>query len=63
VLTRWVAILLQETEHHPPLSVGKIQGRKENKNKIVKMKGVFWNSSGFKDPKKHKFVSDLTKEN
>jgi hypothetical protein len=41
VLTRWVAILLQETEHHPPLSVEKIQGRKENKNKIVKMKGVF----------------------
>jgi hypothetical protein len=26
------------------------------------MKGVFWNSHGFKDPKKHKFVSDLTKE-
>jgi len=26
------------------------------------MKGVFWNSDGFKDPKKHKFISDLTKE-
>jgi hypothetical protein len=26
------------------------------------MKGVFWNSHGFKDPKKRKFVSDLTKE-
>jgi exonuclease III len=27
------------------------------------MKGVFWNSDGFKDPKKYKFISDLTKEN
>jgi hypothetical protein len=27
------------------------------------MRGVFWNSNGFKDPKKHKFISDLTKEN
>jgi hypothetical protein len=27
------------------------------------MRGIFWNSNGFKDPKKHKFVSDLTKEN
>jgi len=26
------------------------------------MKGVFWNSDGFKDPKKHKFILDLTKE-
>jgi hypothetical protein len=26
------------------------------------MKGIFWNSNGFRDPKKHKFVSDLTKE-
>jgi hypothetical protein len=26
------------------------------------MKGIFWNSDGFKDPKKHKFVSDLTKK-
>jgi hypothetical protein len=27
------------------------------------MRGTFWNSNGFKDPKKHKFISDLTKEN
>jgi hypothetical protein len=27
------------------------------------MRGIFWNSNGFKDSKKHKFVSDLTKEN
>jgi hypothetical protein len=27
------------------------------------MKGIFWNSNEFKDPKKHKFISDLTKEN
>jgi hypothetical protein len=27
------------------------------------MRGIFWNNNGFKDPKKHKFVSDLTKEN
>jgi hypothetical protein len=27
------------------------------------MKGLFWNSNRFKDPKKHKFISDLTKEN
>lgn len=26
------------------------------------MKGIFWNSNGFKDPKKHRFISDLTKE-
>jgi hypothetical protein len=23
------------------------------------MKGIFWNTNGFKDPKKHKFLSDL----
>jgi hypothetical protein len=27
------------------------------------MRGIFWNRNGFKDPKKHKFISDLTKEN
>jgi hypothetical protein len=27
------------------------------------MRGIFWNSNGFKDQKKHKFISDLTKEN
>jgi hypothetical protein len=26
------------------------------------MKGIFWNSDGFKDPKKHRFVFDLIKE-
>jgi hypothetical protein len=26
------------------------------------MIGVFWNFNGFKDPKKHRFVSDLTRE-
>jgi hypothetical protein len=26
------------------------------------MRGIFWNSNGFKDPKRHKSVSDLTKE-
>jgi hypothetical protein len=26
------------------------------------MKGVFWNCNGFKDPKKHRFISDLTRE-
>ena len=26
------------------------------------MKGIFWNCDGFKDPKKHRFISDLTKE-
>jgi hypothetical protein len=26
------------------------------------MKGIFWNTNGLKDPKKHKFISDLTKE-
>jgi hypothetical protein len=26
------------------------------------MRGVFWNSNGFKDPKKHRFISDLTRE-
>lgn len=27
------------------------------------MRGIFWNSDGFRDPKKHKYISDLTKEN
>jgi hypothetical protein len=26
------------------------------------MKGIIWNSNGFKDPKKHHFVSDTTRE-
>jgi hypothetical protein len=26
------------------------------------MRGVFWNSNGFKDPKKHRFIADLTRE-
>jgi hypothetical protein len=26
------------------------------------MRGVFWNSNGFKDPKKHRFISDLTRK-
>ncbi|PVH35203.1 hypothetical protein PAHAL_7G126000 [Panicum hallii] len=26
------------------------------------MKGIFWNCNGFKDPKKYRFVTDLTKE-
>ena len=26
------------------------------------MKGIFWNCDGFKDPKKHRFISDTTKE-
>jgi hypothetical protein len=30
--------------------------------KCYPMKGIFWNNDGFKDPKKHRFVRDLTKE-
>jgi hypothetical protein len=30
---------------------------------VFKIRGIFKNSNGFKDPKKHKFISDLTKEN
>jgi hypothetical protein len=26
------------------------------------MRAIFWNSNGFKDPKKHMFISDLTRE-
>jgi hypothetical protein len=26
------------------------------------MKGVFWNNNGFRDPKKFRFISDLSKE-
>jgi hypothetical protein len=26
------------------------------------MKEILWNSNGFKDPKKHRFISELTKE-
>jgi hypothetical protein len=29
---------------------------------MFKMRGVFWNSNGFRDPKKHRFISDLTRE-
>jgi hypothetical protein len=58
VLIQKIAILLQYPNHHPPVP------REQAKRKIqFKMKGVFWNSNGFIDPKKHKFVSDLTKEN
>jgi hypothetical protein len=30
---------------------------------VFKIRGILWNSNGFKDPKKPKFISDLTKEN
>jgi exonuclease III len=26
------------------------------------MRGIFWNCNGFRDPKKFRFISDLTKE-
>jgi hypothetical protein len=26
------------------------------------MKGLFWNANGFRDPGKHRLVSDLTRE-
>lgn len=26
------------------------------------MKGIFWNCNGFRDPKKHRFVADMTKD-
>jgi hypothetical protein len=26
------------------------------------MRGIFWNNNGFKYPKKHSFISDLTRE-
>jgi exonuclease III len=38
------------------------QGANPSK-KWFKMKGMFWNGNGFRDPKKHKFVSNLMKEN
>jgi hypothetical protein len=45
-------------------STTRAKKRKNKKGKnLFKMKGVLWNSNRFKDPKKHKFVSDLTKEN
>jgi hypothetical protein len=49
------------TPKHKPSSSGK-KGRNlgVGQSKIVQ---DFWNSNGFKDPKKHKFISDLTKEN
>jgi hypothetical protein len=34
------------------------------RNKIVQdERNIFWNINGFKDPNKHKFISDLTKKN
>jgi hypothetical protein len=37
--------------------------RSKAKKQGCKMRSIFWNSNGFKDPKKHKYISDLTKEN
>jgi hypothetical protein len=42
----------------------KITGRGGHIKDITcrEMRGVFWNCNGFKDPKKHRFISDLTRE-
>ena len=48
-----------------PISHLKKSRSKNNKKKTKKriaMKGIFWNSNGFADTKKYKFLSDLTKE-
>jgi hypothetical protein len=36
--------------------------KQKKKQKLFYMKGIFWNGNGFADPKKYKFLSDLTKE-
>jgi hypothetical protein len=33
-----------------------------SQSKKLKMKGIIWNSNGFRDPSKHHFVSDTTRE-
>jgi hypothetical protein len=62
MLILWITKSLQETNHLPLLIATSNQGANPSK-KGFKMKGVYWNSNGFRDPKKHKFVSDLMKEN
>jgi hypothetical protein len=52
------------TATHKPSSSSKIAKHQGVNQRIsVKMSGGFYNSNGFQDPKKHKFVNDLTKEN
>jgi exonuclease III len=63
VIIPLIAILHQESKLHPTLLLEQRRGRIEKEIIQFKMKGVFWNSNGVRDPKKHKFVSDLMKEN
>jgi hypothetical protein len=53
------------TPRHKPSSSQKIskKWRSKSNNKCSKWEEFFWNSNGWKDPKKHKFISDLTKKN
>jgi hypothetical protein len=50
-------MLLQNTNHPPPQKSAPKQGV----NQKISVQNE--NSNGFKDQKKHKFVSDLTREN
>jgi hypothetical protein len=60
MLIHRIAKLLQNINH---LHQGKRQGKRGiSPNIVVQNERIFWNSNGFKDPKKHRFVSDLTKE-
>jgi hypothetical protein len=53
-----IAKLLQDGNHLPIKKLATNQGV----NQVFKISEVFWNSNGFKDLKKHRFISDLTKE-
>ncbi|KAL5675241.1 hypothetical protein ACJX0J_011372, partial [Zea mays] len=56
VMTEWMRRFRAKT--HLPHQ----KRKRRNQIEIVLMKGIFWSSNGFKDPKKHRFISDLTKE-
>jgi hypothetical protein len=63
VIIQKIAILLQYLNPHLPLPRKQTRRKRAKERILFKMKGIFYNSNGFRDPKKHKFVSDLTKEN
>jgi hypothetical protein len=57
-----IAKLHRETNPLRPLQSMQRDQRGIKTIKQFQMRGIFWNSNELKDLKKHKFISDLTKE-
>jgi hypothetical protein len=55
-------IIMSHTSRPEVTKNSKKKSRNINKKIGCPMRGVFWNSDGFRDPMKHRFVSDLSKE-